>query len=34
MARITQGTFSLLPDLTDDQIKKSKLNIQSAKDML
>jgi ribulose-bisphosphate carboxylase small chain len=22
MARITQGTFSLLPDLTDDQIKK------------
>jgi hypothetical protein len=33
MARITQGTFSLLPDLTDDQIKK-KLNIQSAKDML
>jgi hypothetical protein len=32
MARITQGTFSL-PDLTDDQIK-SKLNIQSAKDML
>jgi ribulose-bisphosphate carboxylase small chain len=23
MARITQGTFSLLPDLTDDQIKAS-----------
>jgi len=22
MARITQGSFSLLPDLTDEQIKK------------
>eukprot|EP01039_Chlorochromonas_danica_P011792 gene11792-13270_t len=22
MTRLTQGTFSLLPDLTDDQIKK------------
>jgi ribulose-bisphosphate carboxylase small chain len=27
MARITQGTFSLLPDLTDDQIKKVEYSI-------